>query len=203
MVSNGATSKGQVSTMHIDSTRHTDNSSNTEQNEMSNFKPWNNMPWVVALFIGITTLYLGHRQLKSNERTIKLQIESMQKIAKLDFNKTVISGNRQEWINDLRNSISLYMAKIDAYELIVNYEKDNYDKITSKFEEIMNLELKINLLLNPDEKDSKRLKKLIRNYTRAISKEAITQPPDELKLYISEATQKILKTEWERVKRGV
>lgn len=170
-----------------------------KQEEVFNF--WNHMPWLSAMFIGAITLYLGHRQLKSNERILKEQIKSSQEIARLDFNKVVMSGNRQEWINELRNIISAYMAKIDVYQSRFTSSTE-IETIKRQLEEILGLEIKIALMLNPDETDSIELTKFLHLYTQAISGQAITQPADFLKGKIVDISQKILKTEWNRVKRG-
>jgi hypothetical protein len=165
------------------------------------FDFWDNMPWISAMFIGAVTLYLGHRQLKSNERILKEQIKSSQEIAKLDFNKVVMSGNRQEWINELRNLISSYMAQVDVYQSIFT-PSTPIETVKDQLAEILALEIKIALMLNPAENDSIELTKFLHLYTQAISREAITQPVDFLKGRIVEITQRILKTEWNRVKRG-
>jgi hypothetical protein len=169
--------------------------------DQTQFNVWDHMPWITALFIGLVTLVLGHRQLTSNEKILKEQIKSAQEIAKLDFNKVVISGNRQEWINELRNILSAYMSKVEVYQSMSAHVA-NADVLREKLENILALEMKIALMLNPSENDSIELTKFLHLYTQAISGQAITQPVDFLKSKIVEISQRLLKIEWVRVKKG-
>ena len=163
------------------------------------------MPWLTAFLIGAMTLYLGHRQLKSNERTLREQINSAKDIARLDFNKTVISGNRQEWINTLRENISEYLGLTESRSSIFWGIAD-----TAKYQElsqanlasILRLEAKIVLMLNSTEEDSKELIRILRLYTRSTFNESVEQTKEELNQRTIELTETILKSEWERVKKG-
>jgi len=168
------------------------------------------MPWVVALLIGLSsvaiTILLGRRQISSSERIFSKQIETSKEIASLDFKKVVISGNRQEWINGLRDNLSNYLAKSESYSIALLNPTNTADKLQSlineRLSEILALEAKIVLMLNSNEEDSKELIKFLGIYTKCIFGEAITQPVEVLKQKIMEIAKKILKAEWERVKKG-
>ncbi len=170
------------------------------------FDFWDNMPWLTASLIGAVTLYLGHRQLKSNERTLLAQINSAKDIARLDFSKTVISGNRQEWINKLQENLSEYIARIETYCIALDSITDDVHEIkklaNDNLADILKLEMRIVLMLNSDEDSSKELIRLLGLYVQCIFEIEISQPNDVIKQKILEITKKILKTEWERVKRG-
>jgi hypothetical protein len=68
------------------------------------------MPWIGAILIGILTVlanYIINIQIrKTNTESIDKQLINAREINQKDFNKTVLSGNRQAWINDLRDIIS-------------------------------------------------------------------------------------------------
>jgi hypothetical protein len=181
------------------------------QIETINNSDWTDqMPWIVALLIGVIsvviTIVIGKNQIKSSERTLNRQIETSKEIAKLDFNKIVISGNRQEWINRLRDNLSEYLAKTETYSIALlnpsNTAERLQELINERLSDILALEVKIVLMLNSTEEDSKQLIKFLGIYTKCIFGEAITQPVEVLKQNIIDITKQILKTEWERVKKG-
>ncbi len=104
----------------------------------SGFDIGKNMPWITVLLIGIftvfTNLYIGRKSRISNLSIIEKQITNAQAIAldqieqsrlnsERDFNKTVITGSRQVWINNLRDFISNILAlnsKFLMYQTISN-----------------------------------------------------------------------------------
>lgn len=169
------------------------------------FDFWTNMPWLTAFLIGAITLYLGHRQLKSNEGILREQINSARDIARLDFNKTVISGNRQEWINTLRENVSEYLGLTESRSSIFWGIADSakYQELSqANLASILRLEAKIVLMLNSTEEESKELIRILRLYTRSTFNKSVEQTKEELNQRTIELTKKILKSEWERVKKG-
>ncbi|MEN9906958.1 MAG: hypothetical protein RLZZ540_99 [Bacteroidota bacterium] len=139
------------------------------------------IPWVFA----ILTLFISFWTTKINSKN-----------ALLNINKTVLSENRQQWINNLRETVSEYIA---LHSLL---EKETSDPITD-IEHMKNLSLlqtKVILMLNPNEEDSLNLTVEMSK----ISKPKSQRPEinsSEVKAKILVLTQKILKTEWERVKK--
>ena len=164
------------------------------------------MPWVAALIIGILSVLITVLTNRSQKQVLFRQIESSKEIARLDFSKTVISGNRQEWINKLRDNLSEYLARTETYSIALLNPTNNAQKLqelaNDNLSDILKLEVRIVLMLNSNEEDSKELVKFLGIYTKCIFGEAITQPAEVLKQRIVEITKKILKTEWERVKKG-
>jgi hypothetical protein len=160
--------------------------------KIENIKGWDwveQMPWIVALIIGLISFYFGDRQIKV-QRNLKT------------------SEIRQQWIDNVRNSISDYLAKIEHYSVIISAYKDDKEKLKTIVQdpvqqEIYSLINKIVLLLNPNEKPSKDLINNISKYTKSVFGEHegdLTQ--EQLKQNILDVTKLILKTEWERVKKG-
>ncbi len=193
-----------------------------------------NMPWVAAIIIGALTVLTNilisrqshktnreslNQQLKSSSETTDKQlsnakdialsqIDNSRRIVQLDFNKTVLSGNRQAWINTLRDAISDYIAKSNSYRIKLDQVKsigkeEAQTTDNSDLTEILRLETKIVLMLNSNEEDSQLLIKRLRQYTTALFDDAvITQPSEFYQQEVIDVTKTILKKEWERVKKG-
>ncbi len=181
------------------------------QVETVNNSDWTSqMPWVVALLIGaisvVITIVIGKNQIRSSERTLNRQIDTSKEIAKLDFDKIVISGNRQEWINKLRDNISEYLAKAETYSIALLSPSNTPERlqglINERLSDILALEAKIVLMLNSTETTSQQLIEFLGLYTKCIFGETIGQSPEFLKQRIMDITKQILKREWERVKKG-
>jgi len=138
------------------------------------------IPWTFALL----TLILSFFTAKSTAKTSILNI-----------NKTVLSENRQAWINTVRETISQYITVHTVLESPI--EKN--DKFFELLRELTYLHTKIILLLNPLEKESNEL--VIEVTKIAKPKNDRTEiNANEVKSRILVLTQRILKKEWERVK---
>ena len=149
---------------------------------------------------------MGRYQAKSSERVLNKQIDVSKSIAKLDFNKSVISGNRQEWINKLREYLSEYLGKAETYSMLFNKDKNDDVKaktlINDDLSELLALEVKIVLMLNSTEKDSNDLIKELKKYTDSLFRGNENTSSKDIKIAIVVIAKRILKTEWERVKKG-
>jgi hypothetical protein len=171
-----------------------------------------NMPWIGAIIVGILTIVanilINQRSRKTNLEVTKTQIDNAKEIAlaqietsrdnfKMEFNKTVLSGNRQTWINDLRESVSKVLTKV----LVLSAKKDFTPE---EYEELKFQLVKTELMLN--ETKDKEFIELLKEVEHcciyiASGEKKIT----ELKNYtdrIKNLTKQTLKTEWERVKKG-
>ncbi|MCG2587859.1 hypothetical protein [Rhodohalobacter sulfatireducens] len=72
---------------------------------------------LVALITLIVNFFLTRSQIKTALKSIKLQIKSSQEIAKEEINRDVKSTNRMVWINELRDSVSEYVANHEYIKL--------------------------------------------------------------------------------------
>lgn len=131
----------------------------------------------------------------------------------------VLSKNRQEWINDLRHVISDFIdiAISSSAKYVENLE---YQEFSNQARKLDHKRYYLALLLNPNENDSITINELATTITKhhasliriiGIHKKI----PDSQKVQdainllmidinnLVDITQKILKTEWERVKKGV
>lgn len=152
---------------------------------------------------------LVEKQIKSAKETLEAQVESAKKIsdsqiltasktAELNFRQNVLSSNRRDWIEKLRLIISELSAKIIICS--IKEEKDVVE-ISGIFQLIITIEL----MLNPnDPRDNELVNKLKEIQTEILKKKADIKF-GELGGMNKEAiniTKKILKDEWERVKKG-
>lgn len=154
----------------------------------------------------------------SQENIASKNNETLQNIAAMN----TLKSNRQTWINDLRNTCAQYISAILNVQRLNNYyearkapwlalQAENPEEHSRLFadwaadhvnamKEVKFLKAKIELLLNPDEVDSKQLLTAVleaQNKCDAAGNGAAR--PCEL---IVEHCQVILKQEWERVKAG-
>lgn len=140
----------------------------------------------IAVFIGpLISIFITKKTLQINS-----------KIA----TKNLVSPIRQQWINDLRNTIVEITAKSAHYAV-----SGTEDRKDSEYYRITELEHKIRLLINPIETDHLNLANLIKEMTTNLYEGGL---PSEMIFWkkhqeIIDISQKILKREWERVKNDI
>jgi len=116
---------------------------------------------------------------------------------------SIVSANRQKWIDGLRDQLADLIADIRVIGLhrkIDLLENEEYD---TRLQRLLLAEIKVNLLLNPNEADHKALTRTIREVIEKIfsgDEIAKRRATNELLPEIVHQTQAILKREWERVK---
>ncbi len=135
----------------------------------------------------------------------KKQISSSASIAENQIKASVVSVNRQTWINTLRDLISEYIALLADLSL-------HPGKVVSQGKRVGLIFYKIRILLNPLEEDHVFFVKLISanmSMIRDFVKEQNQQKKEEIIVALVDQrdeivslTQAILKREWERVKQG-
>ena len=159
-------------------------------NNISHFNFEKNMPWIAVLLIGITSIIAN---VKMNKNTLITSKENNQ----IDFNKSVLSVNRQAWINDLRETVSKILSKSLTYG--VTMEMDYF-----KIEELNFLINKVEFMLNPikDQEFIRKLKELESGLYEVMNGDRELETLRSLFESVKEFTKITLKTEWERVKKG-
>lgn len=128
-------------------------------------------------------------------------------IAKSSIRAQVRAGNRQQWINTLRDEITGLLS--DLYWMSFPGRQCSLfaEELIRRAHDVMRRRTKIKLLINPKEKDHSQLVELI---DEAVNFVASPSPVDlsstaklvELHDEIVALSQSILKREWKRVKRG-
>lgn len=134
-------------------------------------------------------------QLKSAKETLQQQIDASKHSTELEFRSKVRSFNRQNWINDLRNVISELSASIVIFV--------SRDFTPEKVQQIIYLITKAELMLNAnDSRDQGLIYKLKEYKLLILSKDIDASKVSSKMREIISDTQVILKSEWERVKKG-
>lgn len=146
---------------------------------------------IFSLIIAALAVFIGPL---ISSRIAKHQIESSAAVA----NKQIVAPMRQAWINDLRDLIAELTASALHY-FTAGHEFQGY----KNFQRLTFLEGKIQLMLNPDEEDHRRLESMIRVMLEALQQvgqgterqKFINTHPEVIAL-----SRRVLKREWNRVK---
>ena len=162
---------------------------------------------VVSVSItAIVSLLICWKQIKNTQLLTEKNIDNSRYIAEKQINASVLSGNRQDWINKLRNNISeiLSVISILSTEWKIN-ERQAFKNYMERRDTLFLLQEKILLSINPKEDDHNCLVDLIdKVYGIMLDSEAlnISSQLEKYRMDIRKTSQSILKREWERVKRG-
>lgn len=115
----------------------------------------------IALIIGIISaivnLCVARRLRYSNERNLQKLIENAKETTMREFNATINTHNRQEWINELRHTLSQLLSYTTQ---ILPPLEDTYGKSIDKnafVEKIAYSKAKIDLLTNEEKPEQKTL----------------------------------------------
>jgi len=139
-------------------------------------------------------------------------------VAKRNFNATVISANRQKWIELLRETLAELVSLFVAALLVKvkwkhQREQHKWDHgrgaliaepaLLDKVQRMVLAQAKIRLLLNPGEADHQRLYSAIDAAGKRLQSEDALESETEADIEaITKLAQVILKREWLRVKHG-
>jgi Mg/Co/Ni transporter MgtE len=128
-------------------------------------------------------------------------------IAKAQIRAEVRSGNRQQWINELRNEISEFMTANIDYIFRLRFAKEATSDILSTTNSVWQHLNKTQLLINPNDNDHKELIELMNDAalaanSRELDIDTMADTLDDLNEKITIVAQRIMKREWERVKSG-
>jgi len=126
-------------------------------------------------------------------------------IARKQINTTVLSSNRQQWINTLRDQISELLSLFMLMNVGHKVKLIGREEFLQKLERSLLLEARIKLLINPKEEDHTELITLIRKAIEEIFRDTKESDLAQLRKVcesIISKSQTILKKEWERVKEG-
>jgi hypothetical protein len=121
---------------------------------------------------------------------------------RVQLRRTIVSKSRQAWINTLRDAIAELQTK--SMIIIEEYRSAEHKDLIDARRGIFLSINRIQLLLNPTEKDHVELIALLKLLYHATVYENITNEKeyDAIQSNITEKSQAILKREWNRVKKG-
>jgi len=154
---------------------------------------------LVAVVVGpVVSLHIAKRQFR-----VSLDI------AKQQFSASVLSVNRQEWINTLRDEIAELVADTIVLRREVKRFEQEPDRVFTRVAGVVRCAFQIKLLINPKEADHVHLVDSIDRLLILVG-EAVKKAGDKgidsqfltIRDEIVSKSQEILKREWERVKLG-
>lgn len=128
-------------------------------------------------------------------------------VAKKHVNASVVSGNRQVWINRLRDELATLVAIVNCLPAAHANGSVNTDNAVEEYGVFVEKVQIVKLLINPKETDHQELVKLIEASSEKIiksisDKQASAKDFEESSQRIVAQAQVVLKREWERVKSG-
>lgn len=120
----------------------------------------NDKPWQIALVVGVLTFiatiivslinrHITLKSIQTNKEIAIQQIENSQNATLHQFNSTLKTKNRQDWINDVRNSLSEFIANcVKSNVEFQDPTSESKQKIKDIHENIILNRTKLRLLLN-------------------------------------------------------
>jgi DNA primase large subunit len=126
--------------------------------------------------------------------------------ARRQFKASVLSKNRQDWMNKLRDLLSEYEATL--YDVHANFQLGGLVRSTkeglSDMRKANLIRSQVKLMINPKEDDHVQLLELMQKMDNSASHqgEQYTKTFAALDKKFVTLSQSILKREWERVKKG-
>ena len=135
------------------------------------------------------------------------------RVAKRNFSATVLSANRQKWIESLRETLSELISLLITALIVKEKWKDNWHggrgallaepALLDKLQRMVLVQTTVQLLLNPSEPDHQHLYKAIDAARKRLQSEESQETETEADIEaITKLAQAILKREWLRVKHG-
>lgn len=126
-------------------------------------------------------------------------------VVRRQIHASVVSANRQKWIDNLRDQLTDLITGIRFLGLHRSLDHIDEKEFVERLQQLVLVETKVNLLLNPNEKDHQALSQAIRQAIEKIfagdekeKRVGVKQLSDS----IVTQSQAILKREWQRVKSG-
>ena len=134
-------------------------------------------------------------------------------VSRRQFNASVLSANRQKWIETLRDLLAEAISLIVAALVIKSRYKDQWNEgrtafegnpaLLEKLQRLVLAQSKIRLLINPLEPDHQRLYEAIDAALKRLKSNDAADAETEADIEtITALAQAILKREWQRVKAG-
>ena len=136
-------------------------------------------------------------------------------VARRQFNASVLSANRQKWIETLRDLLAELISLLVTALVVKENWQGSWERgghaavagnseLLAKLERIVLVQNKIRLLLNPSEDDHIHLYRTIDVAFKRIRDEGPSDKESEADIdTIIKLSQAILKREWQRVKAGL
>ncbi len=123
---------------------------------------------ISGIFIGlipsVVSIWTNKQSMKSNEKNLKAQLDHTKDMALLEFNRK----HKQEWINNVMNCVSDFLTQETLMCLGQTAKPEDMKNISApqlglQADKILLCQYKMQLLLNPIEKEQKNLIDAINN----------------------------------------
>lgn len=140
---------------------------------------------IAAAFIGgAIPALVAYFALKHNSKSLEKQLAQQSELANKTLKAQIVTANRKDWVNDLRETTSLYLASFQGVMNASNFlhqerarEKINSEKITSFMEmrtnhlqEMCSQSWKIKLLLKPEHLESSVISGILDDVVKLVNK---------------------------------
>jgi hypothetical protein len=127
-------------------------------------------------------------------------------IARRQIYATIVSSSRHNWINTLRDTISEFLSSCSRVVIFYPLEKGERN-LSVLLERVSLLKHKVALLLNPNETLHRELLRAVYELNGITMENAGTNQSKSsdfgnVNRKLTESAQKVLKSEWEIVKKG-
>ncbi|MDY6923881.1 MAG: hypothetical protein SWI22_07990 [Pseudomonadota bacterium] len=157
---------------------------------------------VVALLAAIggpiATVFVGQRTRQATLRVAQRQSETTLEAAQRQVHGAVVSSNRQKWIDGLREDLAEFIAERQYLAARQADQPRDQDIIRQSTKRLVLLYTRLALRLNPDESDHQQLISMASYHTGRPG--SLPEEPDMDAMVA--LSQKVLKREWNVVKRG-
>jgi hypothetical protein len=112
------------------------------------------MPWIASIIIAILGLLVNIAIARSTRNTslemTETQIKNSTRLAAHQFNATLNSSNRQEWINDVRDCISELITQCNLLNISFQEEPKNKDREKEIHQKVTLYRNKLRLFLSTE-----------------------------------------------------
>lgn len=126
-------------------------------------------------------------------------------VGRQQFRATVISTNRQAWINALRDTLAEFQACVATLLTSIEMKQLDVSEAKVRMERVAQLKFKAFLLVNPSEPQhlelAKRMDEIV-ELSNSANSEGRLEKCRAANKQIVQLAQAVIKTEWERVKLG-
>jgi len=165
-----------------------------------------NTPWIVSLIIGLLTvavnLFISWHTRKVTLEVAGRQLETSREISKQQFIADLNTKNRQDWINQLRDSIAELLSQ--CMMINAEYEKTPFEEelANKHFQKVILLRAKIIMMLNPDKPDQQKIIDHIESIVLLMGAKVDMKKYIEIENALILDAQNLFGIHWSKIKSG-
>jgi hypothetical protein len=141
---------------------------------------------------------IGARTVRTALTTAQAQVRTALEVARLQVRSSVVSSNRQKWIDALRDELAEFLAERDLLTTKLQDPAPDSVSVRTSSSRLIRLFHQLQLRLNPKEEDHARIMEL----TSQLAGRPTGSLDDGMIEELVKLSQTVLKREWDRVKSG-